>query len=813
MTPLTITLIGAIGIRCGLGRETMTLDLTTLPEDALSVAIKGDNGMGKSTLLNIGMTPWREPPQIAGTMYDQFGETGSRELVWSHGAHVYRSKVEYRQTGKTKTQKAYLHRLGRNASHVSQNAGDGAEWQPVTLPDHTVSDGKSSTYDACLTHILGSRDIYYLSGFRAQGAAKLADYDNPKDLMRALLALDEPAMLAEQARDVARELKRAHASIKDQAAAIDGHPERIAELTAAVDAIDAGKDARSAAKAAALDAAAIAKAELERAVSGDLDRQRLLEQRAAIGKRLTDADTRTAEAVRQALDAETAARQRIADAETAGRASIAAIERDIQSARARVAAAEKTLANRAEIEQAEADAGMLAAQIDGQEQTLEAQRQQIESLSGLAAQIRTLEAQQAHAAADGKAGKARLDELEARAGFVSAVPCKGKGEFAACPALAEAIAAEGQIAEAKVTVDARREEWKAIAARIKTLGEQTADLPGYQARALETKTLIGTLRVKLDALRATAAQAATLAMAEQNLADAQAAVADLDARRIAAIDALVGVVFILSNDFDAAQALRLRADNDRQSTLTEIRGELLAVPEPGTDQAVTHARERLAAAEAAVESAAADIDQASATVAQHTAEIASLRREIKQGAEITARARALEAEIADWTLLGTALRGVIDLSIEDAGPGIAALANQLLTEAYGPRFTVRIVTQREQANGIVKECFDISVIDAETGIESSVIHKSGGESVWIDKALTDAVGLYHQDAAGQHYECLFADESDDGLTQERKAQFYRMDRAALAMGGYRRKFFVSHNPDAWASADYVIDLAQYKQAA
>jgi exonuclease SbcC len=782
----------------------MTLDLTTLPEDALSVAIKGDNGMGKSTLLNVGMTPWREPPQIAGTMYDQFGEVGLRELVWSHGDAVYRSKIEYRQTGKTKTQKAYLH---------VRHDENGEKWDPVTLPDHTVSDGKSSTYDACLTYILGSRDIYYLSGFRAQGAAKLADYDDPKDLMRALLALDEPAKLAEQARDVARELKRAHAAVKDQAAALDGHPERIAELLGAADTINAEQYSRSAAKSAAMDAAAIAKAELERAVAGDIDRQRLIEQRAAISKRLTETDARTAEAVRQATAAETAARRRIADVETSGKASIAALERDIQAARARVVAAEQTLANRVAIEQAEAEAGMLAAQIDGQEQTLDAQRQQIESLSDLAAQIRTLEAQQAHAAADGNAGKARVAELEARAGFVAAAPCKGEGVYAACPALAEAIAAQDQIAEAKAVVGARREEWKAIAARIKTLAEQTADLPGHQARARETQTLLGTLRVKLDAVRTIAAQASTLVMAEQQLADAQAAVAELDARRSAAIDALSSTLATLGADLDAAQSLRIRADNDRQSALAEIRAELLAVPEPDTDQAVTQARARLAAADAAVDAAAAAINQASATLAQHNAEIDRLRREIKQGSEITDRARALEAEIADWTLLGTALRGVIDLSIEDAGPGIAALANQLLTEAYGPRFTVRIVTQREQANGVVRECFDISVIDAETGIESSVIHKSGGESVWIDKALTDAVGLYHQDAAGQHYECLFADESEDGLTQERKAQFYRMDRAALAMGGYRRKFFISHNPDAWSSADHVIDLAHYKQAA
>jgi exonuclease SbcC len=152
----------------------------------------------------------------------------------------------------------------------------------------------------------------------------------------------------------------------------------------------------------------------------------------------------------------------------------------------------------------------------------------------------------------------------------------------------------------------------------------------------------------------------------------------------------------------------------------------------------------------------------------------------------------------------------VDLVIENSGPSIASLANQLLTDAYGPRFSVRIVTQREQANGRLIECFDISVIDAESGLESSILQKSGGESCWLDKALTDAVGLFHQESAGINFDTLFSDEVEDGLTADRKMQFYRMDRAALELGGYSRKYFISHNPDAWDLADWVIDLANYK---
>ncbi len=43
--------------------------------------------------------------------------------------------------------------------------------------------------------------------------------------------------------------------------------------------------------------------------------------------------------------------------------------------------------------------------------------------------------------------------------------------------------------------------------------------------------------------------------------------------------------------------------------------------------------------------------------------------------------------------------------------------------------------------------------------------------------------------------------------QERKQQFYHMDRAALTLGGYHRKFFISHNPEAWVLADAVMEMA------
>lgn len=51
MQPLSLTLKGFRGIRDGLGRDELTLDLERLADAAQLIAIVGGNGRGKSTLM------------------------------------------------------------------------------------------------------------------------------------------------------------------------------------------------------------------------------------------------------------------------------------------------------------------------------------------------------------------------------------------------------------------------------------------------------------------------------------------------------------------------------------------------------------------------------------------------------------------------------------------------------------------------------------------------------------------------------------------------------------------------------------------
>lgn len=151
--------------------------------------------------------------------------------------------------------------------------------------------------------------------------------------------------------------------------------------------------------------------------------------------------------------------------------------------------------------------------------------------------------------------------------------------------------------------------------------------------------------------------------------------------------------------------------------------------------------------------------------------------------------------------------GILALSIDDAGPTLASLTNDLLLSCYGPRFSVRIDTQETvKSTGAQKETFDVIVFDAESNTEKSVSDMSGGEKIWINEALTRAIALYQAQSSGRTFHTLFSDESDGALDPEKKGQFVRMKRRVLELGGYCQEFFISHSPDVWPLADAVIHL-------
>jgi len=140
-----------------------------------------------------------------------------------------------------------------------------------------------------------------------------------------------------------------------------------------------------------------------------------------------------------------------------------------------------------------------------------------------------------------------------------------------------------------------------------------------------------------------------------------------------------------------------------------------------------------------------------------------------------ARRARIEDELGNWTLFARCMSndGLIALAVDDAGPELSALANDLLLASYGPRFTVSIQTLLETAKGEQREGFDILVHDAESTESKSLTWMSGGERTIIESCLTRAIALYLAQNSGRKYSTLFSDEADGALDPDRKRMSWR----------------------------------------
>lgn len=167
----------------------------------------------------------------------------------------------------------------------------------------------------------------------------------------------------------------------------------------------------------------------------------------------------------------------------------------------------------------------------------------------------------------------------------------------------------------------------------------------------------------------------------------------------------------------------------------------------------------------------------------------------------------LERDLADWRFLSRGLgrEGVQALELDAAGPRVSALANELLADAYGPRFQLRFETQAAKADGRgVKETFDVVVVDSERGREGNGEDLSGGEKVIVGEALGLAVGLFHAQAGGVALGTVVRDETVGALDPENAERYLAMLRAFLRVGRVHQLLFVAHSPQLVELADAVV---------
>jgi exonuclease SbcC len=801
----SLRLKGFRGIRDGMGRDVLELDFERLALGAELVAIAGANGRGKTTVMD-NLHPYLLMPSRASTgtpggfsYYEHVVLPESEKtLVWELDGRRYRSQLVIRSGGRRRTE-AYLF------------AWDGGAWRPAAIADGTVSDGRCDSYSRCVESICGSAETFFTSVFAAQGRRHLSQYRNAeiKGLLADLLGLDEIGQLGSRAQEVVRGLKAGLSALRMRQSDLAVEEARVrADLTrlhgaeqAVAVAMKACETARSGCDAARVAHARLLAEQSHSAATG--------EQRARLEDRLrlAAANLQRSEAEWQRQQDDLRERTERLNRRVAQRMAGAKTRREAAEARLRRCAA--LVADAGRVARAERRLP-LARRVAVAWQARLAQARAVVEQTGRARDALG-HARQRLCAVEQAAGKAalRAQELDRRFGLTGSVPCSGLPLQGRCQLLGDAREAATLMPSARGEIDRHAEERAQLLREIEPLAKQAAQVQHAADALREAERRSAAAASRETTHSALAGRKADLVRAQEEYAALLEEVRALQLTEAGgeSDDERAERQAIAAGREESIQQRRLRCEAHRADNIA-IEQMLAALPPRFDTQRLAEAAASVIAAQRCLEGAERAHSTALADVHKRQAAEADRSRCEARRSALGAHIERVQNRLADWVLFARCMShdGLIALAIEDAGPALSGLANDLLLACYGARFTVAIRTQVETAKGEAREGFDIEVHDSESGDAKSVAFMSGGERVWINECLTRAVALYLAQQSGRRCMTLFCDEADGALDADRKRMFMAMKREVLKLGGYEREYFVSQTPELTAMADAVIDL-------
>jgi len=801
MRHLRLSLSGFLGILAAKGTGTITLDLEH--QTGQLIALTGRNGAGKTTLVD-NLHPYLTMPSRASaggqfSFYEHISEEATKEYDFELRAVRYRQVARWRKTAKTRSGESHL--------LVMSDRGD---WVPYASPSGLESDGKLETYQRLVEELVGPSSLYFTAIHQAQGRRPIYSATNTeaKDLMVRMLGLGEVPAIGAKAAAVAKGLATeidaanlaivaatntqkgaAAAAVAQQAA---GEAEQV-RLQQAVTTAEARErvllEAREAAKANLSTAeAAIARGRtIDAAIIASSQREQAAVEAARVqSSRLVAGLSQQADAVRR--DMEQRKRAQLAHSAVVTKGSeIDALKRDVAEAEALIGEAQAAVPL--------AEAALVAAQAAVVEEHTKATR--------VASAGKELEAR----LATGKAKASELRLVADQAAVIDKVPCNGQSALvSACPLLEQARSATQSVTTLNGELERLRQAYAILKADVDAIG--VPDVPTKQA-------LVDAARKSRDA-------------AAKRLADLQKVVGrkgELELRE-REIVAARGELAALAPDLSRLEAEGVRLAGELSSEAKRLSEELARIAgEHGGDRAkLVVEREALK-----LGNAAEDLKRIESDLAAEQRVLANARAGLTDwhGKVEVAKAnlaRANEALVAadtkrkaldnvvrtaeTWTTLAKAFsaNGIVALILDEAGPTLATLANELLVSCYGARFTVEIRTQIATATGALKEGFDVFVYDDRDGSSKSVSVMSGGERIWIEQAIVRAISIHLAQRSGREYVSLVSDETDGALDAANKRLFVQMMRKAIAIGHFGQQIFISQSPELWAMADTAIDV-------
>jgi exonuclease SbcC len=360
------------------------------------------------------------------------------------------------------------------------------------------------------------------------------------------------------------------------------------------------------------------------------------------------------------------------------------------------------------------------------------------------------------------------------AALVSTVPCKAEGECANCQFLVDAVMAREAIPSMETELDNNTAAGLAVEYKIKSLPQperkQLEEIEAIQSNLIER---IGALETQAQA----AQEAKVSLQAAQLAADALENLQIRQSRLKVDLDATIAEHAVL-----AAQIKEAAASQDQ---LRKAETQLAY-----HTQVLETEKQRLNVMLGEVSKAEAEKGLASKAQAELDALLPDLVK--------------LDTDRRQWALLSKAFgkTGIQSLEIDAAGPTVSEIVNDLLFSCFGPRFSVRFVTQvlKDDKSGY-KDDFDIYVTDAESEREGSIDDLSGGEKVIISEGLSLAIALFNQGRSQINWGSLFRDEASSAVDDRRAPLYIQMLRRAREQGHFEKLFFIAHQQRVTEGAD------------
>jgi len=185
------------------------------------------------------------------------------------------------------------------------------------------------------------------------------------------------------------------------------------------------------------------------------------------------------------------------------------------------------------------------------------------------------------------------------------------------------------------------------------------------------------------------------------------------------------------------------------------------------------------------------------------------KRQLEEYSGLSLKLEAMTRELCEWALLERAAGrdGIQALELDALAPSISSTASRLLA-ASGNEGSITIRTLRIAGKGSrqhVIEDFLILYVDA-SGEEQEISTLSGGEAVWIRKAVYDAFEVIRAQSTGLQYCTVILDEADGALDTESRLRYMRMIDVAHKESGRYQTIIVTHSLELQAMADRSIDI-------